>query len=176
MTDSNVIDRRSKKLSRTSQPTTRKSRSISRYFLGGKRHSCDLTTQDVDISQCLMSNGIFDSYDLWTSVTLFRHYHTCRRLLILTSQNELFLCKTNSKQSFWKIKQRLDVNRLWFLTNLQSFHDPIVAEITSLTYYDASRSIVLGWPLAENFLVEFDNAVIRDQWIDRFQRFVDQMR
>ena len=173
MTDSHIIiesDDRTKKLSRTSHPSTRKSRSISRYFLGPKRSSCDLTSQDIDISHCLTSSGIFDSYQLWTSVTLFRHYNTCRRLFILTDQNQLIISKSNSKQSILKIKERLDLHRLWLWTNLQSFHDPIVTDITSLTYYDASRSIILGWPLAENYLVEFDSQSIRDRWIERIQR------
>jgi hypothetical protein len=85
------IDEQFKKQHRESHPTLRKSRSICRYFLGTKRLSIDRTTQDIDISRCLTSIEIFDSYDLWTSVTLFRNYRTCRRLFILTDKNELII-------------------------------------------------------------------------------------
>ena len=160
---------RRKKISRGSHPTTRKSRSISRYFLGNKRSSFDVTTQDIDIVRCLTSVGIFDSHDLWTSVTLFRDYTTWRRLFILTNKNELIIGKSHAKQSIFKIKQRIDVHLIWFYANLKHFHDPHALEITSLTYFDSQRSIILGWPLAENYVVEFDSSTIRDLWIERIQ-------
>lgn len=162
-------DDRWKKVSRGSQPSTRKSRSISRYFRAHKRSSFDVTSQAIDISRCLTSIGIFDACDLWTSVTIFRDYTTCRRLFILTDKNQLIIGKSYAKQALLKIKYRLDVNRLWLYTNLQHFHDPLAYEITSLTYYDSQRSFILGWPVAENILVEFDTKTIRDLWTDRIQ-------
>ena len=162
-------DDRHKKLARASQPTTRKSRSISRYFLGTKRSSCDVSTQDADITRCLTSIGIFDAHELWTTVTLFRDHDTCRRLLIITNKNELIIGKSNSKQSLFKIKQRIDLHRLWLYTTLQHSHDHVALDITSLTYYDSQRSCIIGWPLAENFVVEFDSKTVRDVWIERIQ-------
>lgn len=164
----NQYERR-KKSSRGSHPSTRKSRSISRYFLGNKRTSFDVTTQDIDISRCLTSNGIFDSCDLWTSVTLFRDYTTCRRLFILTDKNQLIIGKFYLKQSLLKVKQCIDIYSIWFIENLQHFHDPTALEITSLTYFDAQRSAILGWPLAENYLVEFDSSTIRETWLERIR-------
>jgi hypothetical protein len=149
-----------------SQPTSRKSRSISRYFLGNKRASIDDPTQNNDIHRCLISVGIFDSYDLWTNVTLFRGYTTCRRLFIITNKNELIIGKCNHRQFLFKIKQRIDLNRLWLYTNL---NDSIVSDITSLNYYDQQRSMIIGWPLAENFIVEFDTKSIRDIWKERIE-------
>jgi hypothetical protein len=162
-------DERRKKSSRGSHPTTRKSRSISRYFLGNKRASFDVVGQEIDITRCLTSVGIFDAYDLWSGVTIFRDYSTCRRLFILTCKNELIIGKSNAKQSLFKIKQRLDMNRLWWSSQLRPCQDPMASEITSLTYYDAQRSMIIGWPPAENVLVEFDSKAIREQWIDRIQ-------
>jgi hypothetical protein len=153
----------------SSQPSTRKSRSISRYFLGNKRSSIDDTTQNSDIHRCLISIGIFDSYDLWTNVTLFRDYTTCRRLFILTNKNELIIGKCNQRNYLFKIKQRIDLNRIWLYTNL---NDNIVSEITSLSYYDSHRSLIIGWPLAENFIVEFDTKSIREIWRERFESYV----
>ncbi|CAF3618544.1 unnamed protein product [Rotaria socialis] len=148
-----------------SQPSSRKSRSISRYFLGNKRSSIDGTTQD-NIFRCLVSVGIFDSYDLWTNVTLFRDYTTCRRLFILTTKNELIIGKYNQRQSIFKIKHRIDLNRVWLYANI---NDSIASEITSLNYYDHSRSLIIGWPLAENFIVEFDTKSIREIWKQRIE-------
>ncbi|UJR32084.1 hypothetical protein I4U23_019552 [Adineta vaga] len=167
--DSTPQDDRFKKQTRGSQ-SSRKSRSISRYFLGTKRSSVDITTQDSDITRCLTSIGIFDSYELWTNVTLFRDYRTCRRLLILTEKNQLIIGKSNPKQSLFKIKHRIDLHRIWLHTN---FLDSIASEITSLTYYDHSRSLILGWPLAENFLVEFDTKDIRNTWHGRIQSILN---
>jgi hypothetical protein len=162
-------DQRWKKVARSSHPSTRKSRSISRYFLGNKRSSFDVTSQHIDISRCLTSIGIFDAYDLWTNVTIFRDYTTCQRLFIITDKNQLIIGKSHSKQSILKIKQRIDLNHIWFHSHLENFHDPIVCEITSLTYYDSQRSLILGWPSAENLLVEFNTKNIRDVWLERFQ-------
>ncbi|CAF4422348.1 unnamed protein product [Rotaria sp. Silwood2] len=148
-----------------SQPSSRKSRSISRYFLGNKRSSIDDTTQD-NIYRCLISVGIFDSYDLWTNVTLFRDYTTCRRLFIITNKNELIIGKYNQRQSLFKIKHRIDLNCIWLYKNL---YDSIASEITSLNYYDSQRSLIIGWPLAENFIVEFDTKSIRDIWKQRIE-------
>jgi len=168
--DNNIpIDDRFKKQSRGSQPSSRKSRSISRYFLGNKRSSIDITTQDIDISRCLTSIGVFDSCDLWTSVTLFQDYTTCRRLFIITNKNQLIIGKSNSKQSLFKIKHQIDLNRLWLNINLT---DSIASEITSLNYYDYNRAFIIGWPLAENFIVEFDTKDIRDVWYERIQSYV----
>ena len=147
------------------QPPSRKSRSISRYFLGPKRSSIDDTTQDNHISRCLISVGIFDSYDRWTSVTFFRAYTTCRRLLILTNQNELIIGKYYQRQFLFKLKHRIDLNRIWFYTNIP---ENIAGEITSLNYYDPHRSMIIGWPLVENFIVEFESKALRDNWRDRF--------
>lgn len=163
--DSTSYEDRFKKQTRGSQ-SSRKSRSISRYFLGAKRSSIDITTQDIDITRCLTSAGIFDSYTLWTNVTLFRDYRTCRRLLILTDKNQLIIGKSNAKQSLFKIKHQIDLNRVWLYSNIQ---DSTVSEITSLTYFDHQRSLIIGWPLAENFLVEFDTKDIRDTWHERIQ-------
>jgi hypothetical protein len=149
-----------------SQPSSRKSRSISRYFLGNKRSSIDGTTQDTDIHRCLTSIGIFDSYDLWTNVTLFREYTTCRRLFVLTNKNELIIGKCNQRQVLFKIKHRIDLNRIWLYPNI---NDSIASEITSLNYYDYNRSLIIGWPLAENFIVEFDTKSIREIWKERIQ-------
>ncbi|CAF1581616.1 unnamed protein product [Rotaria magnacalcarata] len=162
-------DVRLRKKSRESHPLTRKSRSISRYFLGSKHSSIDLTAHDTDITRCLTSFGIFDSYDLWASVTLFRDYRTCRRLFILTNKNELIVGKTNQKRSLLKIKYRIDLNRVWLYTNIENLNESIVSEITPLTYYDYHRTLILGWPLVENFLVEFDSKDIRDIWYTRIQ-------
>lgn len=159
-------DERSKKQSRGSQPSSRKSRSISRYFLGHKRSSIDITGQDIDISRCLTSIGVFDACDLWTGVTLFQDYTTCRRLFIITDKNQLFIGKSRQKQSLFKVKHRIDLNRVWLYPKL---NDSIASEITSLTYYDNQRSLIIGWPLAENFLVEFDSKAIRDIWYERIQ-------
>jgi hypothetical protein len=164
--DHNSKNDRSKKQSRDSLPSTRKSRSISRYFLGPKRSSIDISSQDIDISRCLTSIGIFDSCDLWTNVTLFHDYTTCRRLFIITNKNELIIGKSNQKQSSFKIKHRIDLNRIWLSTNL---NDSITSEITSLTYFDHNRTFIIGWPLAENFIVEFDTKNIRDSWNERIQ-------
>jgi len=169
-TEDNIpIDERFKKHHRGSHPSTRKSRSISRYFLGTKRSSIDITTQDIDILRCLTSIGIFDSCELWTSVTLFRDYRTCRRLFILTDKSELIIGKSNQKQSFFKIKHRIDLNRVWLYTNIQNLNDPFASEITSLTYYDYHRAFIIGWPLAENFIVEFDTKDIKNTWHERIQ-------
>jgi hypothetical protein len=149
-----------------SQPSSRKSRSISRYFLGNKRSNIDDTIQNNDIHCCLISVGIFDSYDIWTNVTLFRDYTTCRRLFILTNKNELIIGKCNQRHYLFKIKYRIDLNRIWLYTN---FNDNIVSEITSLNYYDSHRSVIIGWPLAENFIVEFDTKSIRDIWKERIE-------
>jgi hypothetical protein len=157
---------RLKKQTRESHPSSRKSRSISRYFLGTKRSSIDISTQDIDISRCLTSIGIFDSCDLWTNVTLFHDYTTCRRLFIITNKNEFIIGKSNQKQSSFKIKHRIDLNRVWLYTN---FNDSITSEITSLTYYDQHRALIIGWPLAENFIAEFDTKHIRDIWNERIQ-------
>lgn len=146
--------------------TSRKSRSISRYFLGAKRTSMDYLTQDHDIQQCLSSLGIFDSCDLWTYVTIFRDYHTCRRLFILTNQNQLIIGKSNQKQQLYKIKHRIDLNRLWLVQNIS---ETIISDITTLTYFDQQRICILGWPLAENFLIEFNSKDIRDIWCERIQ-------
>jgi hypothetical protein len=167
--DNNLIDERFKKQARGSHPSSRKSRSISRYFLGNKRSSIDITTQDIDISRCLTSIGIFDSYDIWTSVILFRDYTTCRRLFIITNKNQLIIGKSNHKQSLFKIKHQIDLNRIWLYTNI---NDSIASEITSLTYYDYHRACIIGWPLAENFIVEFDTKDIRDVWYERIQSYV----
>lgn len=153
--------------------TSRKSRSISRYFLGTKRTSMDYLTQDHDIQQCLSSLGIFDSCDLWTYVTLFRDYRTCRRLFILTNQNQLIIGKSNQKQQLHKIKHRIDLNRLWLI---QNFNESIINEITTLTYFDQQRICILGWPLAENFLIEFNSKDIRDIWCERIQSYVSFSR
>ena len=162
---STPFEDRFKKQNRGSQ-SSRKSRSISRYFLGAKRSSIDITTQDIDITRCLTSAGIFDSYELWTNVTLFRDYRTCRRLLILTDRNQLIIGKSNAKQSLFKTKHQIDLNRVWLHSNVQ---DSTVSEITSITYFDHQRSFIIGWPLAENFLVEFDTKDIRDTWHERIQ-------
>lgn len=163
-------DERLKKQARGSHPSSRKSRSISRYFLGNKRSSVDITTQDIDISRCLTSIGIFDSCDIWTSVILFRDYTTCRRLFIITDKNQLIIGKPNSKQSSLKIKHQIDLHRLWLSTEINN--ELILSEITSLNYYDNQRSFILGWPLAENFLVEFDTKDIKDLWYERIQTYV----
>ncbi len=123
-------DERSKKQARGSHPSSRKSRSISRYFLGNKRSSVDVLTQDIDISRCLTSIGIFDSCDLWASVTLFRSYTTCRRLFIITNQNQLIIGKPNQKQALFKVKHQIDLSRIWLYATIT---DCIAAEITSLT-------------------------------------------
>ncbi|CAF1289395.1 unnamed protein product [Rotaria sordida] len=149
-----------------SQPSSRKSRSISRYFLGNKRSSIDDTIQDNNIYRCLISVGIFDSYDLWTNVTLFRDYTTCRRLFIITNKNELIIGKYNQRQGLFKIKHRIDLNCIWLYKN---FHDNIASEITSLNYYDPYRSLIIGWPLAENFIIEFDTKSIREIWKQRIE-------
>jgi hypothetical protein len=168
--DDNIpIDERFKKQSRGSQQSSRKSRSISRYFLGNKRSSIDITSQDIDISRCLTSIGIFDSCDLWTNVTLFRDYTTCRRLFIITNKNQLFIGKFNQKQPLFKVKHQIDLNRIWLYSNLT---DSLVLEITSLTYYDHLRTFIIGWPLAENFLIEFDTKDIRGVWYERIQTYV----
>ncbi len=168
--DENIsIDERFKKQSRGSQPSSRKSRSISRYFLGNKRSSIDITNQDIDISRCLTSIGIFDSCDLWTNVTLFHDYTTCRRLFIITNKNQLFIGKSNQKQSLFKVKHQIDLNRIWLYSNI---NDSLASEITSLNYYDHHRTLIIGWPLAENFLVEFDTNDIRDLWYERIQTYV----
>jgi hypothetical protein len=164
----NPTDEISKKLA-VSQPTSRKSRSISRYFLGTKRSSIDDITQDNDIYRCLISVGIFDSYDRWTNVTLFRAYNTCRRLFIITNKNELIIGKWNHRQFLFKLKHRIDLNRIWLYTNI---HENIASEITSLNYYDVNRSMIIGWPLGENFIVEFDTKSLRDIWKERFESYV----
>jgi hypothetical protein len=145
------LDERLKKQARESHPSSRKSRSISRYFLGNKRASIDITTQDVDISRCLTSVGIFDSYDLWTNVTLFRDYSTCRRLFIITKKNQLIIGKSNQKQSLLKIKHQIDLNRIWLYTNI---NDSIASEITTLTYYEPHRTF------------------LKDLWSERIQSYV----
>ncbi|CAF3965102.1 unnamed protein product [Rotaria sordida] len=168
--DDNIyIDEQLKKKSRESHPLTRKSRSISRYFLGNKHSSIDLTTDDINITHCLTSIGIFDSYDLWTNVILFHDYRTYRRLFIITNKNQLIISKLNQKQSLLKIKHRIDLNRLWLYTNIENINESIISEITSLTYYDYHRTLIIGWPLVENFLVEFDTKDIRDIWYKRIQ-------
>jgi hypothetical protein len=168
--DNNIpIDDRFKKQGRGSHPSSRKSRSISRYFLGNKRSSIDITTQDIDISRCLTSIGIFDSCDIWTNVTLFRDYTTCRRLLVITNKNQLIIGKSNTKLSLFKIKHQIDLNRIWLYANI---NDSIASEISSLTYYDYTRAFIIGWPLAENFIVEFDTKDIKDVWYDRMQSYV----
>jgi hypothetical protein len=149
-----------------SQPSSRKSRSISRYFLGNKRSSIDDPIQNIDIYRCLISVGIFDSYDIWSNVTLFRDYTTCRRLFIITNKNELIIGKCNQRQILFKIKQRIDLNRIWLCANI---NDNISSEITSLNYYDYQRSLIIGWPLAENFIVEFDTKSIREIWKERIE-------
>ncbi|CAF0745584.1 unnamed protein product [Adineta ricciae] len=150
-----------------SQPPTRKSRSISRYFLGNKRASVDNPTQSTnDIYRCLISVGIFDSYDLWAHVTLFRDYTTCRRLMILTTKNELIIGKYNHRHVLYKIKQRVDLNRVWLYTHL---NDSTASEITSLSYYDSTRSLIIGWPIAENFIIEFETKPIRDIWKEHIE-------
>ncbi|CAF1048178.1 unnamed protein product [Rotaria sp. Silwood1] len=154
-----------KKLVITTQPSSRKSRSISRYFLGNKRSSIDDTIQD-NIYRCLISVGIFDSYDLWTNVTLYHDYTTCRRLFIITNKNELIIGKYNQRQSLFKIKHRINLNSIWLYTYL---NDNISSDITSLNYYDIHRSLIIGWPLAENFIVEFDTKSIRDIWKQRIE-------
>ena len=148
------------------QPPSRKSRSISRYFLGNKRSSIDHPRPDQDIYRCLISVGIFDSYDRWTNVNLFRAYSTCRRLFIITNQNELIIGKYHHRQFLFKLKHRIDLNRLWFDTNIS---EHIASEITSLNYYDFNRSMLIGWPLAENFIVEFDTKSLRDSWKERLE-------
>lgn len=147
------------------QPPSRKSRSISRYFLGTKRSSIDDTNQDNHISRCLISVGIFDSYDRWTTVSLFRSDTTCRRLFILTNQNELIIGKYNQRQFLFKLKHRIDIQRIWFDANIS---ENLASDITSLNDYDVNRSMIIGWPLAENFIVEFDTKSLRDSWKDRF--------
>jgi len=149
-----------------SQPPTRKSRSISRYFLGAKRSSIDNIRQDYDIHRCLISIGIFDSYELYTNVTLFRHETTCRRLIILTTNNQLIIGKYLSRQILFKLKHRFDLSQIWLTDQLS---EQIVSEITSLTYYDSQRSLILGWPLADNYLVEFENQTQRNLWKERLQ-------
>jgi hypothetical protein len=150
-----------------SQPPARKSRSISRYFLGNKRSSIDSATQNNhDIYRCLISVGIFDSYDLWAHVTLFRDYSTCRRLFIVTSKNELIIGKYNHRHVLFKIKQRIDLNRVWLHTQ---FNDHVASEVTSLNYYDLHRSFILGWPFAENFVVEFEATSIRESWREHIE-------
>lgn len=161
------LDERLKKQSRSSQPTSRKSRSISRYFLGNKRSSVDITSQDIDISRCLTSIGIFDACYLWTHVTLFHDYNTCRRLFIITDKNQLFIGKSHQKQSIFKVKQQIDLNRVWIYSH---WNDSTALEITSLTYYDRQRTLIIGWPIAENFLVEFDTKELCDVWYEHIQR------
>lgn len=167
--DTIPTDEQFKTKSRESHPLTRKSRSISRYFLGSKHSSIDITTHDIDITRCLTSFGIFDSYDLWTSVTLFRDYRTYRRLFIITNKNELIIGKTNQKQLLSKIKFRIDLNRVWLYKDIENINESIISEITSVNYYDYQRTLILGWPLVENFLVEFDTKDIRDIWYKRIQ-------
>ncbi|CAF1674713.1 unnamed protein product, partial [Adineta ricciae] len=74
------------------------------------------------------------------------------------------------KQSLFKTKHQIDLNRVWLHSNVQ---DSTVSEITSLTYFDHQRSLIIGWPLAENFLVEFDTKDIRDTWHERIQSNLD---
>ncbi|CAF3630906.1 unnamed protein product [Rotaria sp. Silwood1] len=162
-----------KKSSRESHPLTRKSRSISRYFLGNKHSSIDITTNDINITRCLTSIGIFDSYDIWTYVTLYHNYRTYRRLFIITNKNELIISKSNIKQSLLKIKYRINLNRIWIYTNIENINESIINEITSLTYYDYHRTLIIGWPLGENFLVEFDTKNIRDTWYTRIQSTIN---
>ena len=162
--DNNYFGERLKKQARESHPLLRKSRSISRYFLGNQRSSVDLTTYDADISRCLISSGIADSCAMWTKVTLFRDDHTYRRLFVKTTKNELIVGKSNQKQSLLKIKHRINLNRVWLYTDIQNSSESIASEITSLTYYDYQRTLIIGWPLAENFIVEFDTKDIRDAW------------
>ena len=162
------LDERLKKQSRASQPTSRKSRSISRYFLGNKRSSMDITSQDIDISRCLTSIGIFDACLLWTHVTLFHDYTTCRRLFIITDKKQLFIGKSQQKQSLFKVKHQIDLNRVWIYNNV---NENTALEITSLTYYDRQRTLLIGWPVAENFLVEFDTKDICNVWFDHIQRY-----
>lgn len=150
----------------SSQPATRKSRSISRYFLGQKRASIDGTTEETTIHRCLTSAGIFDSYLLWTYVTFYRDDHTSRRLFILTEKHQLIVAKSSLRQSSLKIKERLDLSSIWFQCD---FEESIGLEISSLTYYDPSKSMIIGWPLTENFIVEFQTKSLRDTWKDRFQ-------
>ena len=149
-----------------SQPSSRKSRSISRYFVGNKRSSIDDATQDNNIYRYLISAGIFDSYDLYTNVILFRDYTTYRRLFIITNKNELIVGKCNQRQTLFKIKQRIDLNRIWLYTDRT---DGLAAEITSLNYYDSYRSLIIGWPLAENYVVEFDTKNTREIWQQRIE-------
>lgn len=149
-----------------SQPPTRKSRSISRYFLGTKRSSIDNIRQDYDIHRCLISIGIFDSYEIYTNVNLFRDDTISRRLMILTTKNELIIGKYISRQILFKLKYRLDLSQIWLADQLT---EQIISEITSLTYYDSQRSLILGWPLADNYLIEFENQIQRNLWKERLQ-------
>ncbi|CAF0778650.1 unnamed protein product [Adineta steineri] len=146
-----------------SQTSSRKSRSISRYFLGNKRTSVNNTKPNNDISRCLISVGIFDSYSLYAHVTFFRDYSTCRRLLIITNKNELIIGKYNHRHVLFKIKYRIDLNHIWLNANI---NDTIASEITSLNYYDYQRSLILGWPTVENYIVEFETKSIREIWKD----------
>ena len=150
-----------------SQPVRRKSRSISRYFLGQKRASIDVTTEETSIHRCLTSAGIFDSYLLWTYVTFFRDDRSSRRLFILTANEQLIVAKSSLRQSNLKIQERLDLTTIWFQSD---FDESLGSEISSANFYDASRSLVLGWPSAENFIVEFQSKALRETWKERFQR------
>ena len=71
------------------------------------------------------------------------------------------------------MKQRIELSRVWLSTHLQNTNDgtptATALEITSLSYYDCHRSLVIGWPLAENFIVEFDSKSIRDIWQERIE-------
>ena len=154
------------KLNAHSQPSSRKSRSISRYFLGNKRTSVHAATHEHAIHRCLTVHGIFDAVDLSANVTSYRDGTACQRLFILTDKNQLIIAKSYQRQSLYKVKQRIDVNRLWISADVTS---PCVSEITSLTDYDASRSLLLGWPLVENFLIEFETKSVRDMWKERIQ-------
>ncbi|CAF3276724.1 unnamed protein product [Rotaria sp. Silwood2] len=95
--------------------------------------------------------------------------HVCRRLFIITNKNELIISKSNPKQSLLKIKHRINLNRIWLYTDIENINESIISEITSLTYYDYHRTLIIGWPLGENFLVEFDTKDIRDIWYKRIQ-------
>ena len=99
-------------------------------------------------------------------MTFYRDDHTSRRLFILTEKNQLIIAKSSLRQSSLKIKQRLDLTTIWFQSD---FDESLGSEISSLNFYDASRSLLLGWPSAENFIVEFQTKALRETWKDRFQ-------
>lgn len=149
-----------------SNPIGRKSRSISRYFLGPKRSIVDETNEEISIRQALRVSGIFESIDFWNFVTIFRDFRSSRRILILTEKNRLILAKFFQRQSLVKIKEIVEIDEFWFDDEIRS---STVNELNCLGQFDSTRSLVIGWPPAENFLVEFSDKATRDIWKERFQ-------